>query len=159
LAFSPDGKVIAQSDMGDVLLCSADSGEVKAKLEGTVNRVGLLAFSPDGKTLAITDISEKQSVVLWDLATNKELRQFKSEGGGAGVMVSIAFSPDGKKLATKTGENAVKVWDVATGKELAIFKHADPVVGLAFSPDGKTVAAGYAGKPFHVTLWDLATGK
>jgi RNA polymerase sigma factor (sigma-70 family) len=162
LAFSPDGKLVAQSETltGEVFLCAADSGAVKAKLEGTAKRVGSVAFSPpDGKILAITDISENQTVGLWDLATNKELHQFKSEGGGDGVMLSIAFSPDGKKLASKAGEEAVKVWEVATGKELAIFKHADPVVGLAFSPDGKTVAAGYAGKPFHVTLWDLATGK
>src|SRR5262249_7969120 len=94
------------------------------------------------------------------LATKKELCQFKFEVADERVSLCIAFSPDGKKLATApASENAVKVWDVATGKELATFKHADPVVGGASSPDGKTVAAAYRGKAAHVKLWDLATGK
>jgi WD40 repeat protein len=165
LAFSPNGKLIAQSgDESEVLLCSADSGQVKATLEGT-KRVYALAFSPDGKTLAITSgNSEGGEVQLWDLATNKVIREFNklppSESKEPRAW-SVAFSADGKKLATAQGsDNSAKVWDVETGKELATFgKHPDWVVAVAFSPDGKTVAAANAGKQPQVKLWDLATGK
>jgi RNA polymerase sigma factor (sigma-70 family) len=168
IAFSPDGKLIAQSgDYADVLLCSADSGEVKATLEYAKGVVAV-AFSPDGKTLATAANSgggEGSEVRLWDLATNKVIREFNKlkgprEDKEPGAW-SIAFSRDGKKLATAQGsDRTAKVWDVETGKELATFgKHPGWVVAVAFSPDGKTVAAANAGKDPQVKLWDLATGK
>jgi RNA polymerase sigma factor (sigma-70 family) len=166
IAFSPDGKLIAQSaDLGDVLLCSADFGEVKAKLE-CEKHVYALAFSPNGKTLATASgNAEGGELQLWDLTTNKVLRVFNKSDGprenkepGAW---SISFSGDGKKLASAQGSaRTAKVWDVETGKELATFgKHSAWVVAVAFSPDGKTVAAASAGKDPQVKLWDLATLK
>src|SRR5262249_56993190 len=156
LAFSPDGKLIAQSgDDADVLLCSADSGEVKAKLEYPKG-VASIAFSPDGKVLA-TSVSHEygDEVRLWDLATNKVLHELKSRAR------SLAFSADGKKLAiAECSDSTAKVWDVETGKELATFgKSPDQVLAVAFSPDGKTLAAANASEDPNVKLWDVATGK
>jgi RNA polymerase sigma factor (sigma-70 family) len=165
MAFSPDGKDIAVSGEGDVLLYSADSGQIKAKLECT-KHVFALAISPDGKTLAAASGGpDGGELRLWDLATNKLLRELDKwearEGKEPGAW-SIAFSSDSKKLATAQGsDRTAKVWDVETGKELATFgEHPGWVVAVAFSPDGKTVAAGSPGKQSQVVkLWDLATGK
>src|SRR5262249_21129999 len=117
IAFSPDGKLIAQSgDDADVLLCSADSGEVKARLDYPKGVI-IVAFSPDGKVLATAATHGfGDGVRLWDLATNKVLHELKSRAR------SLAFSADGRKLAiAECSDSTAKVWDVETGKELATF--------------------------------------
>jgi WD40 repeat protein len=69
---------------------------------------------------------------------------------------AIAFSPDGKTLATSIGPKST-VWNVETGKELASLENAVPsIYCFAFSPDGKTIAGGME-KIIH--LWDADTGK
>ena len=70
----------------------------------------------------------------------------------------MAYSPDGKYLATASYDKTAKVWDAATGKELAtIAGHAGPVEAVAFSPDGKILATGSYDRT--VKLWDWVAGK
>jgi WD40 repeat protein len=65
----------------------------------------------------------------------------------------VAFSPDGKTLASGSDDNTIKLWDVATGKEQATLKgHTAWVASVAFSPDGKTLASG---GDTTVRLWDM----
>jgi WD40 repeat protein len=79
--------------------------------------------------------------------------------GHRGEALCVAFSPDGKLLASGGPEGAVQLWEVAEGKLLAALEgHKGQVGALAFSPDGKILAAG--GGPEHTTgqvrLWDVA---
>ncbi|MDJ0728062.1 MAG: WD40 repeat domain-containing protein, partial [Prochloraceae cyanobacterium] len=92
------------------------------------------------------------TVRLWDL-TGKELAVLQ---GHTDYVESVAFSPDGEKIASASEDGTVRLWDL-TGKELAVLQgHTDYVESVAFSPDGEKIASASYDKT--VRLWDL-TGK
>jgi hypothetical protein len=72
--------------------------------------------------------------------------------------MTVAFSPDGKQLASAGDDLTVKLWDASSGKELQALKgHTKVISSVAFSPDGARLAS--ASHDFTVKLWDLATGQ
>jgi WD40 repeat protein/serine/threonine protein kinase len=202
LAFGSDGNRLASA--GSTLLAGDEGylGEVKLwdtaslqqvrplTLKGHTAPVRSVAFSPDGKLLAsgagesrlgpsgFGRPSGEDNVILWDAVNGKEVRRFKITGP-EGDISSLAFSPDGKLLASgrmvfrglgRGGRgikfedlkerDAISLWDTTTGEVIRRFKWpTEGAISLAFSPDSKRLACGdYNGKG-EIKLWEVATGR
>jgi WD40 repeat protein len=170
VSFSPDGRRVASacatgggvSDFGgEVKIWDAESGESLFALpsgQGVIT----IQFSPDGRWLAGSTV--RQTVKVWEAATGQEVLNLP---GHSGDVYNVAFSPDGRRLASCSGKwnldhaGEIKVWELPTGKELLSLagQHPGPVWSLAFSPDGRRLATA-SGKwnkdePGEVKVWDL----
>jgi RNA polymerase sigma factor (sigma-70 family) len=78
--------------------------------------------------------------------------------GHKATVRAVAFSQDGKTLATAGDDRTARLWDVATGQEKTVLEgHQGTVTCVAFTPDGKTIATGSFDRT--IKLWDVATGK
>jgi WD40 repeat protein len=78
-------------------------------------------------------------------------------GGHRGWVTSVAFSADGRRLASGSWDQTVKFWDVATGREVQSLAQSSGIEALAFSPNGRWLASETSDK--SVGLWDAATGR
>lgn len=108
-----------------------------------------LIMAPDGKMLAIGD---REAIVLREL-NGKEIRRLIGHDNA----MSIAFSHDGKHLASGGADRLIRIWDVATGQVLETFDgHRSEVAALAFSPDGEQLASAGGG---DLKIWDWQGGK
>ena len=113
-----------------------------------------LAYSPDGRLLAGTGEDSTQ-IDIWDTRTRHRSARL---AGHTGAVYSVAFSGDGRLLASASGDRTVRVWDVAAAKCVAVLTgHTDEVFSAVFHPDGKRLAS--AGRDRAIWLWDLATGQ
>ncbi len=121
-----------------------------------------MAFSPDG-TRIVSGGGGRDSkthklvgeLKVWDAATGQEVFTLK---GHASYVGSVSFSPDGKQIASASGDQTVKVWDAVTGQETLTLKgHTSSVGSVSFSPDGTRIAS--ASSDQTVKLWDTVTGQ
>jgi RNA polymerase sigma factor (sigma-70 family) len=160
LAVSPDGRTLAVGAGGTIALWDVATGRQLGQAP-VANGAGAksdtvmeLAFAPDGKTLAARD--QGRTAYLWDIATARVVHRLE---GHRGALTSVAFSPDGRLVATGAWEDpVVRLWDPATGKERGrIRAHQRDVLSVAFSPDGKELAT--AGNLDPVRFWDPVTGR
>ena len=188
--FSGDGRLLATSSRsGDVTLREVASGRVlhslshNAKHDGAVMTgsddatrssnisdqfrdsvaAASLAFSPDGKVLATGFATTRSNddandttakITLWDTATGKSIGQSFGHGAAPG---QLAFSADGKLLASNGADQTILIWEVATRTEvLRLTSRQADINSLAFSPDAKLLAS--AGDDGSTYLWDVNSG-
>lgn len=108
------------------------------------------AWSPDGELLAL---ARPEGVYLISLA-DEEDRLLR---GHTDDVATVAFSPDGSKIASGADDNTVRIWETTTGAELSVLHgHENNVHSLAFSPDGTQLVSG--GADGNIWLWDVVNG-
>mgnify|MGYP001074152980 CR=1 FL=1 len=152
IAFMPDGKTIVSAAQDHtVRLWDVATGKERGRLLGLGRDVNDLAVSPDGRWLATANGDSQLGVGLvrrprnaglvsiWDV----EARSVRiSMAAQREVATGVAFSPDGRFLASSGQDDLIRIWDAATGEERAVLKGQETYVyGLVFSPDGKSLVS------------------
>jgi WD40 repeat protein/tRNA A-37 threonylcarbamoyl transferase component Bud32 len=166
LAFNPGGSCLAAAGMGShkghlawVGLIDVATGRVQrsSRVPGGWNRD--VAFGPGAGLYATVD--QKGVVRIWDVGSGENMRTLQ---GGGDSRARIAFSPDGKRVASAgKDKGTVSIWDVSSGRlESTLTGHEGRVTAVAFGPRGGVLASAggtYEGAPNEVVIWDLSTGK
>jgi WD40 repeat protein len=163
LAVSPDGRIVAGCAEGRLRLWSLPERREIATLATNASFLFSAAFSADGSTLAVPNNRDKTTnylVQLWDVASHRQIHELRLNL----PVLGVAYSPDGRILATAGGKmyqkdtpGEVWLWDTVTGKELLSLQELPSwVYQVAFSPDGRVLAA--AGGDGVVRIFDSASG-
>jgi WD40 repeat protein/DNA-binding SARP family transcriptional activator len=157
VSFSPDGRNLATDDYAGTLRIWDLSARRVVRTFHSPHPLCGVAWSPDGSRVGAGDCGTNYATAsarIWDVRTGQLLLVSAPQFGAA---LTMAFSPDGRHVATPNLDGTAQVWDSRSGRLAATFKgHTGPVYALAYSPVGNIIATGATDGTAR--LWDAATG-
>jgi WD40 repeat protein len=169
LAFCPGGKALISTSFDEdakrfeAKYCDIKEDKDRLVAQGAVAALSATAVSLNGKLLAIAhpvgnndrDPDDPGQVILWDVASGKELRHLN---GHTGWINRVTFTPDGAALASGGADKTIRLWDVASGEEkMTLHGHAQYIGAVSISPDGRLLAS--SDLDGMIKLWDISNGK
>ncbi|KAJ5948106.1 hypothetical protein N7466_001121 [Penicillium verhagenii] len=154
VAISPNGRLLASGhNYWKIRLWDIASGIIRQTIKGySTGHVFSLAFSPDSRLLA----SGSEKILLWDISVDVRYHSLQSYRPGPRWM---AFSADGRYLATLSEDSETKLWETKTGCLLHTLKSGRPgvVSSVAFSPNSQLLVVNM-GEEGGIRVWEIATG-
>ena len=141
ICFSEDGELFASTQVEKILIWRVMGNQIqKICTRDALSPVRSIAFRPGkSRNWLLASGNHDGSICLWRRNQKKPIYL----RGDKNSVLSLAFSPDGKILASASKEKTMRLWDIESQKNLAIYRdYSSSVNAVSFSPDGKKLASG-----------------
>jgi WD40 repeat protein len=137
-------------------LIDVATGEEWTPERTTDSAITGLAFCPD-RDRPLLAVSGMRGVEVWDWKARRFIKRSPNHGGNL-LCDSVAFSPNGQRIALGGADNTIRLWEPDTDKEpRTLYGHKGYVLNVAFSPNGTLLAS--VGEDRSIRLWEVATGR